>query len=43
LDYENSADMMKELYAQPIMEFMQYYIANWKSHVFGILQLGAPF
>jgi len=33
LDYEKNLDVMKELNIQPIMEFIDNYRHNWKTHV----------
>jgi len=30
LDYKKNLDIMKEVNAQPIMEFVENYIPNWK-------------
>jgi hypothetical protein len=32
LDYKNNSDIMKELNAQPITEFIEHCTCNWKNH-----------
>jgi hypothetical protein len=42
-DYKNNLDVMKDLNTQPVMEFIDNYRYNWKTHVLRVPHSSIPF
>jgi hypothetical protein len=43
MGHTRNTDIMKELYMEPIMNFLQTYKANWKCHVLSMAHSRIPF